>query len=60
MRVVTRKFGRIEYYFERRRYGTGPSMRFYTWLMYRVDGSTKCKCNNPDCEECNESAAEDQ
>jgi hypothetical protein len=32
--------GPVEYYFERRRYGSGPSTRFYCWLMYRVEPST--------------------
>jgi hypothetical protein len=26
----------IRYKFERRRYGSGPSTRFFTWLMYRT------------------------
>jgi hypothetical protein len=26
----------IEYYFERRRYGTGAGQKFFTWLNYRV------------------------
>jgi hypothetical protein len=29
-------FGVIRYKFERRRYGTGPSTRFFTWLVYRT------------------------
>jgi hypothetical protein len=29
----------FEYEFERRRYGTGASLRFYTWVNYRLIGS---------------------
>jgi hypothetical protein len=31
----------IEYYFERRRYGTGPSTRFFCWIIYRIVPNTK-------------------
>ena len=31
----------IEYYFERRRYGTGPSMKFFCWIIYRIIPRTK-------------------
>lgn len=37
--VETFTDGNVEYYFERRRYGTGPSIRFFTWLNYRVKPS---------------------
>jgi len=33
--------GNIEYYFERRRYGGGPSTRFFCWMNYRIVPDTR-------------------
>lgn len=31
----------FEYMFERRRYGTGASIKFFTWVLYRPVGTTE-------------------